>query len=56
MAARDRLVEGNVRLVVAIARIHRGRGVSHADLVHEGMMGLLRAVEGFDYERTSLCS
>jgi RNA polymerase primary sigma factor len=49
--ARDRLVEGNVHLVVAIARMHRGRGVSHADLVQEGMMGLLRAVQGFDYVR-----
>ena len=50
-AARDRLVEGGVRLVVAIARSYRGRGVPHADLVQEGMMGLLRAVERFDPER-----
>jgi RNA polymerase primary sigma factor len=50
-AARDRLVEANVRLVVAIARLHRGRGVSHADLVQEGMVGLLRAIDGFDHRR-----
>jgi RNA polymerase sigma factor (sigma-70 family) len=51
LGARDRLVEGHVRLVVAIARAHRGRGVPHADLVQEGMMGLLRAVERFDLRR-----
>jgi RNA polymerase primary sigma factor len=51
VAARDRLVEGNVRLVVAVARTYRGRGVSHADLVQEGMLGLLRAVDGFDARR-----
>jgi RNA polymerase primary sigma factor len=49
--ARDRLVEGNVRLVVAVARLHGGRGVPHADLVQEGMIGLLRAIEGFDPRR-----
>jgi RNA polymerase sigma factor (sigma-70 family) len=51
VAARDRLVEGNVRLVVAIARTYRGRGVPHADLVQEGMLALLRAVGGFDPRR-----
>ena len=48
IAARDRLVEGSMRLVVAIARSYHGRGVPHADLVQEGMMGLLTAVERFD--------
>jgi RNA polymerase primary sigma factor len=47
--ARDRLVEANVRLVVAIARTHGGRGVPHADLVQEGMLGLLQALEHFDH-------
>jgi RNA polymerase sigma factor (sigma-70 family) len=51
LAARDRLVEANMRLVVAIARMHRGRGVPHADLVQEGMIGVLRALESFDHER-----
>jgi len=51
VAARDRLVEGSARLVVVIARGYRGRGVPHADLVQEGMMGLLQAVERFDPER-----
>jgi RNA polymerase sigma factor (sigma-70 family) len=51
LGARDRLVEGHVRLVVAIAREYRGRRVPHADLVQEGMMGLLRAVERFDVRR-----
>jgi RNA polymerase sigma factor (sigma-70 family) len=49
--SRDRLVERNLRLVVAIARTHRGRGVPHADLVQEGMIGLLRALESFDEQR-----
>jgi RNA polymerase primary sigma factor len=49
--ARDGLVEANVRLVVAIARSQRGRGVPQADLVQEGMMGLLQAVERFDHRR-----
>jgi RNA polymerase sigma factor (sigma-70 family) len=49
--ARDRLIEANMRLVVAIARMNRGRGVPHADLVQEGTIGLLRAVDRFDPER-----
>src|SRR3954462_4024591 len=50
-AARDRLIEANVRLVVSIARGYRGRGVAYADLVQDGMMGMLRAVERFDHTR-----
>jgi RNA polymerase primary sigma factor len=49
--ARDRLVEGNARLVVAIARGYRGRGVAYVDLVQEGMTGLLQALERFDHHR-----
>jgi RNA polymerase primary sigma factor len=49
--ARDRLVEGSVRLVAAIARSYRGRGVPYADLVQEGMLGLLLAVGRFDHRR-----
>jgi RNA polymerase sigma factor (sigma-70 family) len=51
IGARERLVEASTRLVVAIARTYRGRGVPYADLVQEGMIGLLRAVERFDYSR-----
>src|SRR4051794_6451438 len=51
LQARDRLVEANMRLVVAIARMNRGRRVPHADLVQEGTIGLLRAVDRFDPER-----
>ncbi|MBP3954071.1 sigma-70 family RNA polymerase sigma factor [Gemmata sp. G18] len=46
--ARDRMVRANLRLVVNIARGYVGRGLALDDLVSEGNMGLLRAVEGFD--------
>jgi RNA polymerase primary sigma factor len=49
--AKDELVERNLRLVVAIAAKHRGRGLPFADLVQEGNLGLMRAVERFDYRR-----
>jgi RNA polymerase primary sigma factor len=47
-AARDHLVRANLRLVVAVARRCRGRGVPLEDLVAEGNLGLIRAVEAFD--------
>lgn len=47
-AARDRMVRANLRLVVNLARGYTGRGLPLDDLVAEGNMGLLRAVEGFD--------
>jgi RNA polymerase sigma factor (sigma-70 family) len=47
-AARRRMIEGNLRLVSAIARHYRGRGVPFDDLVQEGSIGLAQAVEGFD--------
>jgi RNA polymerase primary sigma factor len=50
-AARDRLVRANLRLVVAVARRHAGRGVPLEDLVAEGNLGLIRAAELFDPER-----
>ena len=46
--ARDRMVRSNLRLVVSIAKGFMRRGLSLADLVAEGNLGLLRAVEGFD--------
>lgn len=46
--ARDHMVRANLRLVVNIARSYAGRGLSLPDLIEEGNLGLLRAVEGFD--------
>src|SRR5437764_13084428 len=47
-AARERMVRANLRLVVNIARGYTGKGLSLQDLIEEGNLGLLRAVEGFD--------
>jgi RNA polymerase primary sigma factor len=49
-AARDQMVRANLRLVVNIARNYTGKGLSLQDLIEEGNLGLLRAVEGFDPE------
>jgi RNA polymerase primary sigma factor len=46
--ARDHMVRANLRLVVNIARGYLGKGISLEDLIEEGNLGLLRAVEGFD--------
>jgi RNA polymerase primary sigma factor len=46
--ARDRMVRANLRLVVNIARGYTGKGLTLQDLIEEGNLGLLRAVEGFD--------
>lgn len=46
--ARDRMVRANLRLVVNIAREYTGKGLALPDLIEEGNLGLLRAVEGFD--------
>lgn len=48
LAARDRMVRANLRLVVNIARSYTGKGLPLSDLIEEGNLGLLRAVEGFD--------
>jgi RNA polymerase primary sigma factor len=50
-AARQRLIEANLRLVVSVARRYMNRGIPLPDLIQEGNMGLLRAVEKFDYRR-----
>ena len=49
--ARNALVEANLRLVVSIAKRHSGKGLSFLDLIQEGNLGLLKAVEKFDYRK-----
>jgi len=49
--ARRKLVESNLRLVIAIARRYTGTGVPLTDLIQEGNLGLMRAAEKFDYQR-----
>jgi len=51
--ARERMVRSNLRLVVNIARHYVNRGLSFPDLIEEGNIGLLKAVEGFDPENGS---
>jgi RNA polymerase primary sigma factor len=49
--ARDHLIKANTRLVVSIAKRYMGRGVHFLDLIQEGNLGLIKAVEKFDYTR-----
>ncbi|HZU86307.1 MAG TPA: sigma-70 family RNA polymerase sigma factor [Anaerolineaceae bacterium] len=51
MQARDHLIKANTRLVVSIAKRYMGRGVPFLDLIQEGNLGLMKAVEKYEYQR-----
>ena len=52
--ARRKLSEGNLRLVVSLAKHYTGRGIPLMDLIQEGNMGLMRAAEKYDYTKRTV--
>ena len=56
LSARERLEEGNLRLVVSLAKHYTGRGLPLLDLIQEGNMGLMHAAEKYDYTKENLFS
>jgi RNA polymerase primary sigma factor len=51
LEARDRMIEGNIRLVISIAKRYVNRGLEFADLLEEGNVGLIKAIEKFNYRK-----
>lgn len=51
LSARDKLVTSNLKFVVDIAKLYKGRGLPFADLVSEGNLGLMKAIDKFEYEK-----
>src|SRR5688572_14651505 len=51
LAAKERLINSNLRLVISLARKYQGYGLPLTDLVQEGVLGLIRAVEKFDWRK-----
>ncbi|MEA2364238.1 MAG: polymerase primary sigma factor [Thermoleophilaceae bacterium] len=49
--AKDRMINSNLRLVISVARKYQGQGLPLGDLIQEGMLGLIRAVEKFDWRK-----
>ena len=51
LAAKERMINSNLRLVISVARKYQGQGLPLSDLIQEGMLGLIRAVEKFDWRK-----
>ena len=51
LAAKERMINSNLRLVISVARRYQGQGLPLPDLIQEGMLGLIRAVEKFDWRK-----
>lgn len=54
LAAKDRLVESNLRLAISIAKKHCGKGLELLDLIQEGTLGLIKAIEKYDHTKSKL--